>query len=60
MADALSRLSSGDEIGVFAIQHGPGAENSFGGVAQAYSESVPILVLLADLRTTTLISIPPL
>ena len=27
------------------MQHGPGAENSFGGVAQAYSESVPILVL---------------
>jgi acetolactate synthase-1/2/3 large subunit len=27
------------------MQHGPGSENSFGGVAQAYSESVPILVL---------------
>jgi thiamine pyrophosphate-dependent acetolactate synthase large subunit-like protein len=45
MADAISRLSSGRQIGVFAMQHGPGAENSFGGVAQAYSESVPILVL---------------
>ncbi len=45
MADALSRLTSGRRIGVFAMQHGPGAENSFGGVAQAYSESVPILVL---------------
>jgi thiamine pyrophosphate-dependent acetolactate synthase large subunit-like protein len=45
MADALSRLTSGRLIGVFAMQHGPGAENSFGGVAQAYSESVPILVL---------------
>jgi thiamine pyrophosphate-dependent acetolactate synthase large subunit-like protein len=45
MADALSRLTSGGKIGVFAMQHGPGAENSFGGVAQAYSESVPILVL---------------
>ncbi len=45
MADAISRLSSGRRIGVFAMQHGPGAENSFGGVAQAYSESVPILVL---------------
>ena len=47
MADAISRLSSGDDIGVFVMQHGPGAENAFGGVAQAYSESVPILVMPA-------------
>ena len=45
MADAVSRLSSGKDIGVFVMQHGPGAENAFGGVAQAYSESVPILVM---------------
>ena len=45
MADALSRLTRGEQIGVFAMQHGPGAENSFGGVAQAYAESVPVLVL---------------
>src|SRR5271155_2060004 len=45
MADAMSRVSSGRKIGVFAMQHGPGSENAFGGVAQAYSESVPILVL---------------
>ncbi|MDE0529462.1 MAG: thiamine pyrophosphate-requiring protein [Truepera sp.] len=47
MADAYSRLNSGRRIGVFAMQHGPGAENAFGGVAQAYGESVPILVLPA-------------
>src|SRR5512137_2685913 len=47
MADAVSRLSSGRKIGVFALQHGPGAENAFGGIAQAYSESVPIIVLAA-------------
>lgn len=47
MADAVSRLSSGDDIGVFVMQHGPGAENAFGGIAQAYSESVPILVMPA-------------
>ena len=47
MADAYSRLSSGDSIGVFCMQHGPGSENAFGGVAQAYSESVPILVMPA-------------
>jgi thiamine pyrophosphate-dependent acetolactate synthase large subunit-like protein len=47
MADAYSRLSSGEKIGVFCMQHGPGAENAFGGVAQAYGESVPILVIPA-------------
>src|ERR1700752_4134578 len=45
MADAVSRISSGDLIGVFAMQHGPGTENAFGGVAQAYGDSVPIVVL---------------
>ena len=45
MADAMSRLSSGKTIGVFAMQHGPGSENAFGGVAQAFGDSVPILVL---------------
>jgi acetolactate synthase-1/2/3 large subunit len=45
MADAYSRLSSGDRIGVFVMQHGPGSENAFGGVAQAFGESVPILVM---------------
>ncbi len=45
MADAISRLSSGRRIGVFAMQLGPGTENSYGGIAQAYSESVPLLVL---------------
>ncbi len=45
MADAVSRISSGDRVGVFAMQHGPGSENAFGGVAQAYGDSVPIIVL---------------
>src|SRR5262250_1001871 len=45
MADAVSRVTSGDAIGVFAMQHGPGTENAFGGVAQAYGDSVPIVVL---------------
>ncbi|HET7343745.1 MAG TPA: thiamine pyrophosphate-requiring protein [Methylomirabilota bacterium] len=45
MADAVSRTSSGKRIGVFAMQHGPGTENSFGGVAQAFGDSVPIVVL---------------
>ncbi len=47
MADAFSRMSSGHRIGVFCMQNGPGTENAFGGVAQAYSESVPMLILPA-------------
>jgi thiamine pyrophosphate-dependent acetolactate synthase large subunit-like protein len=47
MADGFSRINSGQRLGVFVMQHGPGAENSFGGVAQAYGESVPIVVLPA-------------
>ncbi|MGH2533024.1 MAG: thiamine pyrophosphate-requiring protein [Thermomicrobiales bacterium] len=47
MADAVSRVTSGDRIGVFAMQHGPGTENAFGGVAQAYGDSSPIVVLPA-------------
>ncbi len=45
MADAVSRLTRGRKMGVFCMQHGPGAENAYGGVAQAFGESVPVLVL---------------
>lgn len=45
MADALSRVTSGEKIGVFCMQSGPGSENAFGGVAQAYGDSAPIVVL---------------
>ncbi|HKR90365.1 MAG TPA: thiamine pyrophosphate-requiring protein [Phenylobacterium sp.] len=47
MADAYSRMTRGRKIGAFAMQHGPGAENAYGAVAQAYSESIPVLVLPA-------------
>lgn len=47
MADGLSRVTSGDKIGVFCMQSGPGSENAFGGVAQAYGDSAPIVVLPA-------------
>lgn len=46
MADAVSRVTS-ETIGVFTMQHGPGAQNAFGGVAQAYGDSAPIVVLPA-------------
>ena len=45
MADAISRVTSGKTIGAFCMQHGPGAENAMGGVAQCFGESVPVLVL---------------
>jgi thiamine pyrophosphate-dependent acetolactate synthase large subunit-like protein len=45
MADAISRLTSGKKLGAFCMQHGPGTENAYGGIAQAYSESIPILVV---------------
>jgi thiamine pyrophosphate-dependent acetolactate synthase large subunit-like protein len=45
MADAYSRMSNGDQIGVAMVQHGPGAEHSFGSIAQAYYDSVPLLFL---------------
>ena len=45
MADAISRVTSGRKLGVFCMQFGPGTENSYGGIAQAFGESVPILVI---------------
>jgi acetolactate synthase-1/2/3 large subunit len=58
MADAVSRLTSGKRIGVFAMQQGPGTENAFGGVAQAYGDSSPIVVLPAG-YPRRLTNIPP-
>ena len=45
MADAYSRIHNGNKIGVFTMQHGPGAENAFGGVAQAFADNVPVLLI---------------
>ncbi len=45
MADAISRVTQGRKLGAFCMQHGPGTENAYGGIAQAFSESIPILVI---------------
>jgi len=58
MADAVSRMCSGRQVGVFAMQHGPGTENAFGGVAQAYGDSSPIVVLPGG-YARHLINVPP-
>ena len=47
IADGFSRVANGRRFGVFVMQQGPGAENAYGGVAQAYADSIPILVLPA-------------
>jgi acetolactate synthase I/II/III large subunit len=49
MADGYSRIKRGKTNGVFAAQAGPGIENAFPGVAQAYAENVPMLVIPAGL-----------
>src|SRR5215831_6497282 len=51
MADGFSRMRRGRQNGVFAAQNGPGIENAFPGVAQAYSENVPLLVIPAAAGT---------
>ncbi len=45
IADGYSRVTDGEVPGVFAMQYGPGAENAYPGVATAYSDSTPILLL---------------
>jgi acetolactate synthase-1/2/3 large subunit len=45
IADGYSRVTNGKPIGVFAMQYGPGAENAFPGIATAYSDSTPLLLL---------------
>ncbi len=45
IADGYSRVTCGNPMGVFAMQYGPGAENAFSGIATAYSDSTPLLIL---------------
>jgi acetolactate synthase-1/2/3 large subunit len=45
MADGCARVTNGKPAGVFAMQYGPGAENAFAGIASAYSDSTPILLI---------------
>ena len=63
MADGYSRTSlalggngssgqNATRVGVFVMQYGPGAENSYAGVAQAFANGIPMLLLpgASDLR----------
>jgi len=49
IADGYSRIKRGKRNGVFGAQAGPGIENAFPGVAQAFSENVPILIIAGGL-----------
>ena len=44
-ADGFSRMRNRKAFGVIITQGGPGSENSMGGLAQAYSDNVPMLYL---------------
>ncbi len=46
-ADGFSRVNNRQKFGVVITQGGPGAENSMGGIAQAFADNVPILYLTA-------------
>jgi acetolactate synthase I/II/III large subunit len=45
IADGYARVKNGKTLAVFGMQYGPGAENAFPGVATAYSDSTPMLLL---------------
>src|SRR5262245_38961430 len=58
MADAGGRLSSSDDVKVFGCQAGPGIGNAFGAVAQAYSEGVPLVIIVPG-PSRALANVPP-
>jgi len=45
ITSSYARASNGTKIGVCTVQEGVGIENSFAGIAHAFADSVPILVL---------------
>jgi acetolactate synthase I/II/III large subunit len=49
IADGYTRIKRGKRNGVFAAQAGPGIENAFPGIAQAYAENVPMLIVAGGL-----------
>jgi acetolactate synthase-1/2/3 large subunit len=49
LADGYTRIKRGKKNGIFAAQAGPGIENAFPGVAQAFTENVPLLMIPAGL-----------
>ncbi|MEL6982463.1 MAG: thiamine pyrophosphate-dependent enzyme [Actinomycetota bacterium] len=51
-ADGFSRVSDRQRFGVVAVQSQAGAENALGGIAQAFADNIPILVLPGGATTS--------
>lgn len=51
IADGLARATGGRKIGVTLVQYGPGAENVYGAVAQAWADASPLLVVSSGYDT---------
>ncbi len=45
MADGYARATNGQRPSVIVVQAGPGIENAFGGLAQAFADSIPLLII---------------
>jgi acetolactate synthase-1/2/3 large subunit len=58
MADGYSRAGNARRIGVAAVQHGPGAENAWAGIAQAYADGSPVLFLPGG-NAAARVDVPP-
>lgn len=58
MADGYSRTTCGERIGVVTVQQAAGAENAFAGLAQAKTDSSPILFLPGH-PGRNLVGVPP-
>lgn len=55
IADGFTRASFGLKNGVSFVQWGPGAENAFSGVAHAFADSTPILIIPSGLERNRLV-----
>jgi len=55
IADGFTRASFGLKNGITFVQWGPGAENAFSGVAHAFADSVPILIIPGGLERNRLV-----
>src|SRR6516162_3472304 len=45
IAEGFARMTDDDQPAVVTVQYGPGAENAFAGIAQAYNDHAPLLFL---------------
>jgi len=45
MIDAIARVTGGNKLGISVSQHNQGIENAYAGIAQAWDDSTPLLML---------------